>query len=267
MKVTTRSSASGRPTAAPVSTCCACRTPRRSRTGCTSTSEPTTSRPPTSWHVCSLSEHDASTSANRPEPAGRFTGTIAVGQANVNGTADLTNTTPLHQLPGAAYNYDAAHRLTHIQAAASTTYGYNGDGLRTSSTTGQATQQYAWNLTSNLPLMLTDGTIDYFYDDSGAPIEQIAADGTTLYYQHDQYGSTRLLTDAAGAVVATYTYSAHGRVTSRTGIADSPLRWNGLYQDATGLYYLRARHYDPATTQFMTVDPRLALTGRVPDPV
>ena len=190
------------------------------------------------------------------------TGTIAVGQANVNGTADLTNTSPLHQLPGAAYNYDAAHRLTHIQAAASTTYRYNGDGLRTSSTTGQATQQYAWNLTSNLPLMLTDGTTNYLYDDSGAPIEQIAADGTTLYYQHDQYGSTRLLTDAAGVVAATYTYSAHGRVTSRTGIADTPLRWNGQYQDASGLYYLRARYYDPATAQFMTVDPRLALTGQ-----
>jgi RHS repeat-associated protein len=85
-----------------------------------------------------------------------------------------------------------------------------------------------------------------------------------LYYQHDQYGSTRLLTNQAGAIAATYTYTAYGTLTTHTGTADTPLRWNGQYQDSdTGLYYLRARYYNPVTAQFLTRDPLEALTGSV----
>ena len=109
--------------------------------------------------------------------------------------------------------------------------------------------------------MLTDGTTNYIYDDAGSPVEQIDATGAALYYQHDQYGSTRLLTNQAGAVAATFSYDPYGNLTSHTGTADTPLRWNGQYQDTdTGLYYLRARYYDPSTTQFLTRDPLEALT-------
>jgi RHS repeat-associated protein len=41
---------------------------------------------------------------------------------------------------------------------------------------------------------------------------------------------------------------------------DTPLRWNGQQQDATGLYYLRARYYDATTGQFLSRDPLTALT-------
>lgn len=42
----------------------------------------------------------------------------------------------------------------------------------------------------------------------------------------------------------------------------TPLLWAGQYRDpATGLYYMRARWYDPATGQFLSVDPLVAQTG------
>lgn len=135
-------------------------------------------------------------------------------------------------------------------------YTYNGDGLRATRTTTTATQAFAWDATSSLPLLLNDGATSYLYDNTGNPIEQIDSSGTALYYQHDQYGSTRLLTNAAGAIAAAYTYTAHGVLSAHSGSADTPLRWNGQYQDIdTGLYYLRARYYDPVTTQFLTRDP------------
>jgi RHS repeat-associated protein len=81
-----------------------------------------------------------------------------------------------------------------------------------------------------------------------------------LYYQHDQLGSTRLLTDSTGGVVATYSYDPYGQLTTHTGTADTSLRFAGQYQDPTGLYYLQARYYDPATAQFLTVDPLAGLT-------
>ena len=127
---------------------------------------------------------------------------------------------------------------------------------------GGATAHYAWDVHGPVPLTLTDGSTSYLYDDAGNPVEQIDTIGTALYYQHDQYGSTRVLTDSTGAVAATYTYDANGNLTGNTGTADTPLRWNGQVQDAdTGLYYLRARYYDPQTAQFITVDPLASPIG------
>jgi RHS repeat-associated protein len=162
----------------------------------------------------------------------------------------------------AAYTWDQANRLT---AANGTTYAYNADNLRTTRTPATGTaQHYAWDTRAGVPLMLTDGTASYLYDDNGNPVEQIAAAGTALFYQHDQYGSTRLLTDTTGAVAATYSYDANGNLTNHTGTADTPLRWNGQCQDSdTGLYYLRARYYDPQTAQFTGVDPLAAITQAI----
>jgi RHS repeat-associated protein len=144
---------------------------------------------------------------------------------------------------------------TPVTGLPQTTYTYDGDGLRATTASNGTTQHFAWNLSSGLPLLLTDGSVNYIYDDSGTPVEQIDSAGTPLYYQHDQLGSTRLLTDQSGNTAATYTYDAYGNLTSHTGSADTPLRWNGQYQDATtGLYYLRARYYDPQTSQFVTRD-------------
>jgi RHS repeat-associated protein len=150
--------------------------------------------------------------------------------------------------------------LGGVKASMSSTYAYDGDGLRASATVSGSTARFAWGLVGPVQLLLTDGATNYVYDDQGLPIEQIDGGGTPLYYQHDQLGSTRLLTNGGGAVAATYTYDPYGTLTSHTGSADTPLRFAGQYQDATGLYYLRARYYDPMTAQFLTRDSLSALT-------
>ena len=158
--------------------------------------------------------------------------------------------------------------LSGITATSTTTtsaaYTLDGHGTRTSRTIWSATQRFAWDTHAGVPLVLTDGTTSYLYDDAGTPIEQVDTAGVALYYGHDQYGSTRLLSDATGAVAATFTYDPYGNLTAHTGTADTPLRWNGQYQDTdTGLYYLRARYYDPTTAQFLTRDLLAALTQNV----
>jgi RHS repeat-associated protein len=117
-------------------------------------------------------------------------------------------------------------------------------------------------VSGSTPTLLTDGATSYIYDDNGLPVEQIDSSGNVLYYHHDQLGSTRVLTSSTGAVAATYTYDANGNLTNQTGTANTPLRWAGQYQDPTGLYYLRARYYDPTTSQFLTKDPLAASTGQ-----
>jgi RHS repeat-associated protein len=104
--------------------------------------------------------------------------------------------------------------------------------------------------------MLTAGTTSYLYGPGGLPVESVTSSGTPTYFMQDQLGSTRLLTSSTGAVTGTYTYDPWGNITSHTGTATTPLLYAGQYQDpATGFYYLRNRWYDPATAQFLTVDP------------
>ncbi|HTD10162.1 MAG TPA: RHS repeat-associated core domain-containing protein [Solirubrobacteraceae bacterium] len=93
-------------------------------------------------------------------------------------------------------------------------------------------------------------------------VEQINnSTGTVLYLHHDQQGSTRLLTGSTGKVEGECSYSAYGTPTCE-GAATTPLGYEAQYTSTdTGLIYMRARTYDPATAQFLTRDPWVAITG------
>lgn len=122
-------------------------------------------------------------------------------------------------------------------------------------------QSYTWDTVGPVPLMLADGALSYIYDAGGNPVEHIDATGSVTYYQHDQYGSTRLLTDSTGGTTAAFTFDAYGGLTAKTGAGDSVLRWNGQAQEAdSGLYYLRNRYFDPTTAQFINMDLLAAAT-------
>jgi RHS repeat-associated protein len=70
----------------------------------------------------------------------------------------------------------------------------------------------------------------------------------------------RLITDDTGGVVGSSAFDAFGNRT-HTGTADSAFGFTGNWTDpGTGLLYLRARDYDPATGQFLSVDPAVDAT-------
>ena len=85
--------------------------------------------------------------------------------------------------------------------------------------------------------------------------------GQSYYYQADQLGSVRAITDSAGLTANSYDYDAYGNIeASVEGIAN-PFTYTGREFDAeSGLYFYRARYYDPATGRFLTEDP-IGLVG------
>ncbi len=66
----------------------------------------------------------------------------------------------------------------------------------------------------------------------------------------------RQLTDADGAVTDSYIYDAFGNLRDHLGNSDNRYLYAGEQYDAdSGLYYLRARYYDPGSGRFLTHDP------------
>jgi RHS repeat-associated protein len=171
--------------------------------------------------------------------------------------------------PATNFAYDQAGNLISVNRAVegeapaiNMSYTFDATGLLASRTSGLATKHFVWDPTPSLPLLLNDGVNNYIYGPSALPIIQIDAEGGPTYFHHDQLGSTRVLTDLAGEEVATFTYTAYGQPAGKTGTSTTPLGYAGQYTDAdTGMQYLRARFYDPATAQFVSRDPIEALTG------
>jgi RHS repeat-associated protein len=79
---------------------------------------------------------------------------------------------------------------------------------------------------------------------------------TPSFYGYDGGGNVRQLTNAAGAVTDAYEYDAFGNSFTVTGSTPNNYLYRGEQYDADlGLYYLRARYYNPATGRFMSRDP------------
>jgi RHS repeat-associated protein len=115
------------------------------------------------------------------------------------------------------------------------------------------------------PGSLPPATLAERYLDGPAVDQVFAQDdgrGHVLWLLTDWEGATRDLADDTGAVVNHITYDSFGNVLSQTNPAASSryLYAGREFDPATGLYYDRARFYNPATGGFLSEDP-LGPTG------
>jgi RHS repeat-associated protein len=80
--------------------------------------------------------------------------------------------------------------------------------------------------------------------------------GTNIYYYHaDGLGSITGLSNTSGSIVQTYSYDSFGNMTT-TGSISQPFTYTAReYDSETGMYFYRARYYDPTVGRFVTKDP------------
>ena len=96
------------------------------------------------------------------------------------------------------------------------------------------------------------------------PIAIIKANGDTNYYHSNHLFSTEVITDNNGNLVETYDYDSHGKVTVKDSLGvvqtasaiGNAYGFTGRRLDAeSGLYYMRARSFDPQLGVFISRDP------------
>ena len=150
---------------------------------------------------------------------------------------------------------------------------YNHNGMRI-----QKVLQHDWypettNYTYHGKL-LTHMTVDYhdwdevaqqdklhfFYDAQSRPVK-ISYNGVIYTYVHNLQGDIVGILDSTGALVVEYKYDAWGKLLATTGsLADTlgkrnPFRYRGyVYDEETGLYYLRNRYYNVEKCRFINHD-------------
>jgi RHS repeat-associated protein len=78
----------------------------------------------------------------------------------------------------------------------------------------------------------------------------------TYYYHFDALGSVVALSDADGDTVQVYEYDVYGQVAASDPNHPNRFLFTGREFDAeTGLYYYRARYYNPTIGRFLQTDP------------
>jgi uncharacterized protein RhaS with RHS repeats len=69
----------------------------------------------------------------------------------------------------------------------------------------------------------------------------------TSYYDVDGLGSVTSLSNGVGSVAQTYTFDSFGKQTASSGSLTNPFQYTARELDSeTGLYFYRARYYDPS---------------------
>ena len=171
------------------------------------------------------------------------------------------NTTRLAN--GNAFAYDAESRLTSMSGGAVSIV-YDGDGNRVAKTVGGVTTQYLvddLNPTGYAQVVeeLVGGAVkrQYTYGLQRISEDQIVNGAwTPSFYGYDGGGNVRQLTNVSGVVTDRYEYDAFGNEINHTGTTPNNYLYRGEQYDLDlGLYYLRARYYNPATGRFVERDP------------
>lgn len=144
---------------------------------------------------------------------------------------------------------------------ATTSYTYDAEGNRIQKISGGTTTRYVNGISGLLSNVLVEtngsNSIQKYFLYGKAMISQ-GSSGTSsrMYPLTDAMGNLRFLTDASGAKTRSYDYDPFGNIRATTGTTANSYQFNVQQVDSeSGLYYLRARYYDPVTGRFTSRDP------------
>ncbi len=210
-----------------------------------------------------------SNSSGSFDPATPATATISYG---INGLNQIST------VAGTTISYDARGNLTGDGGG---TYTYNAENLLISATQSGVTSTLTYDAEDRLSSLAKSGVTTKFlydgadliaeYDGAGNLLRRYvhgegeseplvwyegSGTGTKYYFHADDNDSIVSVTDGSGAVVDINRYDEYGLKTSSAPASAGRFAFTGqVWLPEIGLYYYRARLYNPAIGRFMQTDP------------
>jgi RHS repeat-associated protein len=138
-----------------------------------------------------------------------------------------------------SFKYDPFGRRIYKSSSNGTSiYAYDGDNLvEETNSSGAVVARYSQTQNIDEPLAMLRS-------------------GATSYFHADGLGSVTSLSNGAGSLAQTYGYDSFGKQTSSSGSLTNPFQYTARESDTeTGLFYYRARYYDPSGGRFISEDP------------
>jgi RHS repeat-associated protein len=167
------------------------------------------------------------------------------------------------------YTWDFENRLTSVTLPAgggTVSFKYDPFGRRIYKSSSSGTSVFAYDGDNLIEETNAAGAVVARYS-QGLNIDEPLAmlrSSATSFYHADGLGSITSLANAAGALAQTYTFDSFGKQTATSGSLVNPFQYTGRESDSeTGLYYYRARYYDPQTGRFLNEDPTRYAGGNV----
>lgn len=160
------------------------------------------------------------------------------------------------------YGYDAENRLTFMSGKYEAGFTYDVAGNRRSSNISGNIKKYVLDINTSLPkvLMETDnnGNVLNYYVYGLELISRVKPNNSTEYYHTDFRGSVIAMTDLNQTVTNKYSYGPFGEILQKNEVTSNPFKYVGGYgvmEEGVGLYFMRARFYDPKIGRFVSEDP------------
>ncbi|MEK4852826.1 RHS repeat-associated core domain-containing protein [Paenibacillus sp. FSL H7-0756] len=174
-----------------------------------------------------------------------------------------------------SYTYDLQNTLTSVtKGGASTSFQYYADGMRSMKTKGNIQTQVNYNFQGQIisEEKLVNGDFveraNYVRGDRVLVKKDKNVNDNTVkdyYYLYNGHGDVVQIVDTTGKVVNNYVYDEWGNITSQDEKTSNSFKYTGeVYDEETGLYYLRARYYDPSMGRFLNED---TVEGQIDNPL
>ena len=161
----------------------------------------------------------------------------------------------------AEFEYDCRNRLVSVGGIS---YEYDAENNRISQTENGAKTEYVVDSnSSSLTRILTaekEGDTTYYIYGIGLIAQENGNE--YLIYHFNNIGSTEAVTNIDGEIVETFDYGPYGELLSENKCSIMFL-YNGelgVATDSNGLYYMRARYYNPEIKRFINQD---VMTGSI----
>ena len=196
-----------------------------------------------------------------PQPVSGLTYN-ADNQLTAFGGSQLTYDPDGHLISDGAHTYtwDTRGHLVAIDGGNTASFVYGPFGRRISKTVYGVTTGYLYD-GSNVVQELSGGNPSANLLSGGTDEIFTRTDSTGAYsFLRDRQGSTTALTDSTGAVQQSYSYGPYGYTSTSGNTTSNSYQYIGRETDASGMYYLRNRYYNPVTHSFLKEDP-MGLVG------